>query len=140
MEKWKDIVGYEGYYQVSSYGRVRSLDRNVLHPTGSIMLRKGLLLKVGSTPNGYSVVSLNKLGDRKYISVHRLVAIAFLPAQPKELPQINHIDGNKKNNHFLNIEWSNSSLNQLHAIRNGLVKYWKNQSGKIHFNKWATQK
>lgn len=125
-EVWKDIKDYEGYYQVSNLGNIKSLDRYVDHYcrfNGKItpMLRKGRPRKIGSSPNGYSVICLRKLGNHpSHRSVHRVVCEAFIP-NPSNLPQINHIDGNKKNNIVSNLEWCTPSENQFHAIRNGLT-------------------
>lgn len=114
MEIWKDIKGYEGYYQVSNYGNVRSLDR-----FDGVHDRKGQLITPILKYNGYLQVGLRKHSQRKYISVHRLVALHFLE-NPENKEQVNHIDCNKLNNHVDNLEWVTPKENQQHAKRNGL--------------------
>lgn len=125
---WKTIKGYEGYYEVSDAGEVRSLDRYVENASG---MHKGMrrLLKgkdmkqsesVGSGRNsGYLVVNLRKNHTSKVATIHKLVADAFIP-NPLCLPTINHIDGNKHNNRVSNLEWVSYSENNQHALDNGL--------------------
>ena len=117
MEEWKDIKGYEGIYQVSNLGRIKSLERidNSNHKV------KGKILKIIPENRGYSVVNLCKDGKCKTYKVHRLVAIAFLE-NPDNKPQVNHIDGNKKNNSILNLEWVTAEENINHAWDTGLSK------------------
>lgn len=93
IEIWKPVVGYEKFYEVSSLGRVRSLDR--IYPNGRI--RKGELKKLTMDKKGYLIVGLSKNSHRQIFKVHRLVAQAFLP-NPNNLPMINHKDENKQNN------------------------------------------
>lgn len=100
-EIWKPVKGYEGLYQVSSLGRLRKVN--------------GVLLKA-NPKSWYCSVSLMKNNVRKTFKVHRLVALVFVP-NPENKPEINHKDGNKQNNHYLNLEWVTRSENQLHAIR-----------------------
>lgn len=125
IEIWKDIDGYEGIYQVSNIGRVKSLDRIKPHNTakcGYIEI-KGKMLKPMETYKGYLCVDLRDgfKNVRKTIPIHRLVAFAFINnPKPEEYNQVNHIDGNKKNNKIENLEWCNNSMNQLHAYKNGL--------------------
>ena len=107
-EVWKDIPGYEGLYQVSDYGRVISLSYN---KTGRKSLRTLRLDKAG-----YIVVTLHKSGVSRTMKVHRLVAIAFIP-NPLHLPQVNHRDENKANNHVDNLEWCTSSYNNSYGNR-----------------------
>lgn len=107
-EIWKDVVGYEGLYQVSNIGNVRSLNwRN----TGSC---RNLYLK--HHINGYRQVELRFNGKRKMFVVHRLVATAFIP-NPQNLPQINHKDENKENNRVDNLEWCDCSYNVKYSIK-----------------------
>lgn len=107
MEVWKDIENYEGLYQISNFGNVKSLTRQVYtsNPkfTGYRVLREKLL-RPGKTKDGYSSVVLRKDGKGKSYYVHRLVAEAFLQ-NPHNLPEINHKDENKENNHVNNLEW-----------------------------------
>lgn len=120
-EVWKDIDGYEGLYQVSNMGRVKSLERtrNMNQPGHDKPVRVSeRILKFGSSL-GYLSVRLSKDGLVKQIRVHKLVALAFVP-NPLGKPHINHKDGNKHNNRFDNLEWVTPSENQQHAILNGL--------------------
>lgn len=115
MEEWKDVVGYEGFYQVSDKGRVKSLDR--VDCLGHA--RKGIILKQRVTKWGYMRTMLYKNGVSKQESIHRLVGKAFIPnIENKE--QINHIDGVKTNNSVFNLEWCSLSENRKHAYRTGL--------------------
>lgn len=119
-EIWKDIDGFEGYYQVSNMGRVKSLDRFVKHNWGGYKLNKGKILKSYSK-NGtnYEFVVLCVKNKRRMKSVHRLVAEAFMP-NPENKPEVNHISGSKIDNRIQNLEWCTRSENQLHAFANNL--------------------
>lgn len=105
MEEWKDIAGYELYYQISDIGQVKRKD------TGKILKN--------NIRNGYEYVTLCMNGQRKKFYVHRLVAIAFIP-NPKSYEQVNHKDGNKSNNKVDNLEWCTQKENLMHAFRTGL--------------------
>lgn len=117
-EIWKDIEGYEGLYQVSTYGNIKSLPKVRRNGTGTY-IQKEKLLKPSNTSTGYKKVELCKDGKRKSFKVHRLVAIAFIP-NPDNKPEVNHIDGNKINNNIDNLEWVTSSENSVHAYETGL--------------------
>lgn len=117
-EVWKDIEGYEGLYQVSTCGNVKSLPKIRRNGTGTY-IQKERLLKPSNTSTGYKKVELCKDGKRKGFKVHRLVAIAFIP-NPDNKPEVNHIDGNKINNNIDNLEWVTSSENSIHAYETGL--------------------
>jgi hypothetical protein len=116
MEIWKDINGYEGYYQISNQGNVRSIDR-----FDGVHDRKGTIIKPSLKQNGYLQVGLRMHSKRKWIGVHRLVAIHFIE-NPNNKPQVNHIDGNKQNNTINNLEWVTAKENQNHATKLGLRK------------------
>lgn len=107
MEQWLDIKGYEGYYQVSNYGNVRSLPRQ---------RTKGVILKP-NIRNGYESVILCSDGNVKNVSVHRLVATAFIENKNK-FDIVNHIDENKLNNNANNLEWCTQSQNLNLSTRN----------------------
>jgi NUMOD4 motif/HNH endonuclease len=110
LEEWRDVVGYVGQYQVSDLGRVKSL------------ARANRLMTLFVDRQGYLTVSLRKpRGVALRKSVHRLVAMAFIPNRRK-LPQVNHLDGNKTNARVENLEWVTRHQNQRHAIRTGLLK------------------
>lgn len=138
QEVWKDIVGYEGLYQVSNLGRVKSLERlskNLSHIKEKIM-----------TPQfkrGYYHILFNK----KCYRVHRLVAQAFIP-NPNSLPEVNHINGIKTDNRVDNLEWVSHDTNMKHASQiinhmgsainqynlNGeFIKTWKNGSDAANY-------
>ena len=105
IEIWRDIKDYEGLYQVSNFGRVRSLNYN---KTGEIKI-----MKLKKTRDGYLRVGLRKNGKQKWISIHRLVAEAFIP-NPLNLPCVNHkIEGEegKKINTVENLEWCTYKYN-----------------------------
>lgn len=121
IEIWKDINGYEGIYQVSSLGRVRSLDRTLLDKNDIEYKVKGKIRKISCTGRGYQNIQLSKEGSSKMFFIHRLVAETFLD-NPENLPIVNHIDGNKSNNHIGNLEWVSNRDNINHAISIGLRK------------------
>ncbi len=119
-EIWKDIEGYEGYYQVSNMGRVKSLDRVVPHGRCGTITRKEKILKHGNS-KGYDMVVLCVEHKRKAITVHKLVAEAFISKKESHM-QVNHIDGNPKNNVVSNLEWCTSQENTIHALKNNIIK------------------
>lgn len=115
MEVWRDVVGFEGLYQVSTEGRIRSLDRWSKNRWG-LYLRKGMLLSYRDEGSGYHQARLyDKHSKSHYLRVHRLVANAFIP-NPYELPQINHIDEDRKNNKVDNLEWCDAYYNMQHSF------------------------
>ncbi|WP_277630368.1 NUMOD4 motif-containing HNH endonuclease [Atopococcus tabaci] len=122
MEIWKDVPGYEGIYEVSNIGRVRTKEGKTTHSVrhGKRVWKSRVLKE--KDPNGRDVrVSLwkNKI-DRTFL-VHRLVAMAFIP-NPNGYGSINHIDGNPRNNRVENLEWCTHKMNNNHAFDNGLIK------------------
>jgi hypothetical protein len=121
QEKWKDIPEYEGYYQISNLGRVKSLSRNRKGNKGSLVLVKEAILKYSIDKYGYPRQALSKDGKLKHIPIHRLVAICFTENKNSNIYiQINHIDGNKLNNTPENLEWCDAKYNTQEAIRLGL--------------------
>ena len=96
-EIWKDIEGYEGLYQISNFGNVKSLAKPRKNGNNTQYIQKEKLLKQSFTSTGYKKVELYKNGKRKSFKVHRLVAKAFI-SNPENKPEVNHIDGNKINN------------------------------------------
>ncbi len=116
---WKDIKGYEGYYQVSSCGKVKSLDRFVAGKWSNKALRKGKILSPSVSKMGYFRVFLIKDKYGKNLSVHRLVALAFVKNDMAHT-QVNHIDGIKSTNHMSNLEWCDITHNNRHARAIGL--------------------
>ena len=120
QEIWKDIQGYEGAYQVSTKGRVRSLTRKV--PTyNGFRTTKGKILKPLKSNSGYFRVDLKSHQKDNYVCIHRLVALAFIP-NPFNYPVINHIDNDKTNNNVNNLEWCTQSHNIKEAYRVGNAK------------------
>ena len=128
IEEWRPIEGYEGLYEVSSYGRVRSLDKYVKSGYGSYRLRKGKILSPGIRPDGYLFVNLTYNGKHKTITVHRLVAQAFLP-NPDNLSEVNHKDEDKSNNRVENLEWCDRKYNLNYGSRKDKVRDTKIKNG-----------
>lgn len=110
-EIFKDVKGYEGLYQVSNLGRVKSM--------GSKFKRKEKFLKPGKDESGYLLVILYKSGVKETRRVHRIVAITFIP-NPKNKKTVNHINGVKADNRADNLEWNTYSENHSHAYKTGL--------------------
>lgn len=115
-EIWKPIKGYEGLYEVSNLGRVKSLSRKSTY-TGRMYETK--ILKPHVNTKMYLDVDLCRNGVQKRHRIHRLVAEMFIP-NPNNKPQVNHIDCDKSNNRIDNLEWCDNSENQKHAFANGL--------------------
>lgn len=113
QEIWKDIKGYEGLYQVSNLGRVKSLNYN--------HTKKEKILSLDHQKNGYLRVILQNKNKITRYRVHRLVAKTFISENDNSL-QVNHIDGNKQNNCVTNLEWCTAKENTNHALNNGMVK------------------
>jgi hypothetical protein len=109
-EIWKDIHGYEGLYQVSNLGRIKSLERVVNRKHNRDLHVAEKILKSGTYPNGYKYARLHRDGKTKNELVHRLVAIAFIE-NTENLPIINHKDECKDNNSVDNLEWCNHKYN-----------------------------
>lgn len=118
-EIWKDIKGYEGHYQISNLGRVKSLSR-ITTFRGKKRLEKELILREGTSKKGYSLVSLQKNGIAKTQRVHRLVAQAFIP-NINNYQQVNHKDENKKNNCVDNLEWCDCKYNNNYGLRTSKI-------------------
>lgn len=110
VEIWKDVKDYEGKYQVSNLGRVKSLIYK--NNANNRIYKREKILKLFHDRNGYLRVDL-KMGKRKNAQVHRLVAIAFIDNTYNK-PQVNHKDKNKENNKVENLEWVTNGENQLH--------------------------
>ena len=113
-EIWKNINGYNGKYKISNLGRVKN--------------SKGIIMKQSKNPRGYPTIQFHINSKPKTISVHRLVAEAYI-LNPENKPQVNHIDGNKSNNIVENLEWCTNLENKHHAMISGLCEKTK---GKNH--------
>lgn len=115
-EVWKDISDYEGLYQVSNLGNVRSLDRIVKRATSPDYMLKGKILKPIDNGRGYKMVCFCRDGIVKREYVHRIVAKTFIP-NPHNLPEINHRDENTNNNRADNLEWCDRKSNVNYGNR-----------------------
>lgn len=128
IEEWRPVVGYEGLYEVSDWGRVKSLDRIIDTILGYKQFCKGKMLKNSKDKNGYLFVALGSKNKNK--KVHRLVAQAFIP-NPENKSEIDHIDGNPQNNFVENLKWANRKENlnnpvtKERMIKNALTQYIK---------------
>lgn len=138
-EEWKDIPGFEGLYQVSDLGRVKSLDRGVeawnAKSKKNIVYRyKGKILTQTKDKDGYMMLALGKHHPNK--KVHRLVAEAFIP-NPENKSEIDHIDGNPENNIVENLRWANRKENinnpitKERMVQNALKQYKKRVRNKL---------
>lgn len=118
-EEWRPVVGYEGLYEASSWGRVRSKDRVVPHNLwGTFFTRRGRVLSPSSHRDGHLRVSLHKNQKQSLRFVHRLVAEAFIP-NPDEYPLVRHWDDDPSNNRVGNLRWGTVSDNWNDMVRNG---------------------
>lgn len=135
QEIWKDIKGYEGLYQVSNLGRTKSFPR--LSWNGKKYIKREEMISKIYNRNKYTQVSLRKDGNIKQISVHRLVALYFIP-NPDDKPMVDHIDGNKSNNRVDNLRWvtnqenvKNETTLKKHKIP--VIAYKRETKEKIYF-------
>lgn len=119
METWKNIKGYEGLYQVSNMGRVKSLERKGR--------KSERILKQAVTHDGYLRVGLYAGGKQKTLKVHRLVCEAF-HENPDNKPEVNHIDEDKTNNNAANLEWCTRRENVNHGSRNERTRKTESKS------------
>lgn len=117
-EEWRDIDGYNGFYQVSNTGKVRSM----VFRNNQAFIQRIKELKTVTNDKNRVHISLYKDGKRKNIAVHRLVAKAFIP-NDENLPEVNHIDGNPSNNVVTNLEWCTRKQNAKHAYDHDLNRF-----------------
>lgn len=118
FEQWKDVKGYKGLYKISNYGRIKSANLN------------WKIMKQGKNAKGYHLIKLSKNGITHSYKVHRLVAIHFIPNDNIDL-QVNHINGNKDNNFWYNLEWCTCKENIKHAWDNGLCENVRNKAREL---------
>lgn len=119
IEIWKDIIGFEGWYEISNFGRIKAKERIVLFLyNGKQKKRKFKENIVNGYKDhyGYHVCTLSKSGEVTYLKIHRLIAIAFIP-NPGNKPHINHKNGIKHDNRIENLEWCTNHENALHSYR-----------------------
>lgn len=117
--EWKEIEAYDGTYEVSNTGMVRSRNRFIVTGTGSTRYLSGQMIKFKVSRDSYRFVSLSFRGKVKSHYLHRLVAAAFIP-NPLNKPTVNHINGRKSDNRVANLEWVTLSENMRHAYETGL--------------------
>lgn len=121
VETWKPISGYEGHYEISSFGRVKSLARMRKSARGGVAPLRERIMKLKTNKAGYPVVHLMDHGKNRWPSVHRLVAEEFIK-NPENKPTVNHIDANKMNSNICNLEWATYSEQMVHAVENDLLE------------------
>src|SRR5574338_196858 len=124
---WKDILGWEGLYQVSEYGDIKSLDRYVISKNGRRRFFPGRLRIPEENKEGYLRIRLWNQSNSIKLSVHTLVALAFINSVPDENLEVRHLDGNNQNNHYSNLAWGTKQENAEDSIRH-----------KTHFQKNKT--
>lgn len=114
-EEWRDVVGYEGLYMISSLGRIVSIERTILQKNGIQRILKQTILKKGMSKGGYETALLHNTHTRKLLLIHRLVAIAFIPNLDNK-PCVDHIDRNRSNNVVSNLRWCTYSENMKNPL------------------------
>lgn len=135
-EIWRPLVDLEKYYEVSTFGNVRSLDRYVKQKNGRRTFYPAKIKKQHEDKDGYLYTNITGDNIKTKVAVHRLVACTFIP-NLKKLPQINHINGDKKDNRVENLEWCTPRENALHAYKTGLAsnKGENNANSKLNWEK-----
>jgi hypothetical protein len=126
MEIWKDVIGYEGIYQVSNLGRIKRISKNHLC---NLRYQGEYYLKPLDNGKGYLRMKLSNNGSSKRVMLHRIIAEAFIN-NPENKKVINHINGNKKDNRIENLEWCTQSYNCLHSVKMGTWGALKNNINK----------
>lgn len=131
-EIWLPVQGYESFYHISNLGRVKALAKTVSLGLGRFQFHEEIIMSPGIASNGYRMVRLQVETKGKTFTVHRLVALHFVP-NPDNYKIVNHIDGNKLNCAAINLEWGTYSHNAKHAYKLGLrVGAWTGKTGKNH--------
>lgn len=121
-EVWRDVCGFEGFYQISNLGNIKSLDRYVSHGVNGKKFIKGRMMKPHKIQKGYLQVTLRNGKKRRLVVVHRLVAEAFLPEPPFDNMCIDHINMDKTDNRVCNLEWVTFKENTRRAWDKGACK------------------
>ena len=121
MEIWKDVVGFEEQYEVSNLGNLRSKERLVKHWRGGERKYKSNVKNIRLNDKGYFRCNLKNGGKRYDFTIHKLVALAFIPNEENK-PFVNHKNGIKTDNRVENLEWCSASENITHAVKNRLIK------------------
>lgn len=132
IEEWRDIPEYESFFMISSFGRIKSMDRTVERSRNGVIHMlplKGKIISQFLDGGGYPGVKITKNGVVKWFHTHRMVGLIFIK-NPGRLPEINHLYGDKWDNVYLNLEWSTKSDNLKHAFRTGLKKSKFSKFGK----------
>lgn len=121
-EVFKSVKGYEGIYEISNFGTLKSLARIIYDKNGiKLRVQKERIIKITKNRGGYSAIMITDINkNTKTVKIHRLVAIAFIP-NPENKKTVNHINGVKHDNRIENLEWSTYSENNRHARDNNLV-------------------
>jgi hypothetical protein len=120
-EEWRSIYRYEGYYEVSNFGRIRSVERTIKYKNGRMIRLKERILRLTLDRYGYAFFGAHMNGINKLMFVHRAVCLAFLGVIPDNCTEINHKNGIKSDNRFENLEYCDAKYNMHHAIALGLV-------------------
>ncbi len=129
-EIWKDVIGYVGYYKVSSLGTIKSLSRIITDKNGRVIQLSESIKKISIDNDGYFSTTLSKDSTVTSYKVHRIVAMAFIQ-NPENKPQINHKNGIRTDNRVTNLEWCTPSENVLHSYQENLrTPCWLNKFGK----------
>ena len=139
-EVWKDIPNYEGLYQASNLGRIKSLEKKRYTGKDGKCIRvypEKILKPTTSSNRGYMMVTLMNFGNPRYYTLHKLIALTFLE-NIENKPYVNHIDNNKYNNYVSNLEWVSERENNCHASK---IKTSSSKYVGVHFykNKWKSQ-
>lgn len=133
MEIWKDIIGFDGAYQISNKGNVRSLDRQQKNSKGNTVHYKGKFLKQQPNSQGYMRIELKTKNKKERWFVHRLVAVHFVDNPLPEINTVvNHLDNNYLNNSADNLEWTTLCGNSQHALMSGRMKRTEKWLSKLH--------
>lgn len=119
-EEWKPVKGYEGFYEASTMGRIRSVTRYINRSRGGLQMSRGMVLRQNHNGSYYSV-GISKYGKQKTVAVHKMVMEAF-SQRPVWAEEINHINHNSLDNHLSNLEWCTVLQNRDHTYKDGNSK------------------